>query len=776
MCQDEQLADELRQCADDFLAELKERNNSNDRLEEHKIHSSDLVAYYFKEEGLALLSGLLGETNAHKLILQLFIIERRIQIKKHSGVVLSAPTELSKSETELATILTAPLPDSLMCAPVEPAPTAGLNAFIYQAEHEPSLSADGQVSVESKFPELIEALQHNRIVILTGSTGCGKTTKIPRMLLRHFKKIVCTQPRRMAAISVARRVAAEMNCPVGGTVGYAVRFEERRSSKTRLHFVTDGLLLREFSGELFHTARNSKPKYDLVIIDEAHERSINMDFLMGLLKTHSTSKLLVMSATLDTESFVEYFNAPLIEVKHREFPIEHFYLREEYAGTDYFSGCLETVLKIVEESQEGNILLFLTGQEEIERAHGLLVESLGEELAVLKLYSAMPAEEQARVFSEKRRRIIISTNIAETSITIENVQFVVDSGYAKQKRRGPGTAIDFMEVVRISKAQAKQRAGRAGRTGPGRVYRIYTRSEYERMDERPIPEILRSSLHSVILALKSLNVQDVVNFDYLDRPPLEAISESLRLLYYLKAIQEDGSITPLGKKLSKSPLEPELALSLVIAADVGCLDALSTIAAFLSAGSVFEESSRGRTDSCREAFRKAFRHPQGELFSFLGIYQKWRSARFSSSFLGANHLKRCAMESVLQIKLQLMRQFVSHKRRAALLDCMRMPARKAAMSIPVEEHDEHKIAYALAAGYFMNVAKKTEQGYETLFGSIQCFLRSSDPLFKKRPKYILFFELVCTRKEFMRGCIEVSAEILHAACNRRVYDKSGCQI
>lgn len=515
---------DISECIVQCLESTEAMNRDIPQNGEIMEYAQELLKIY-QEGGFRSLEQKIGREHAEKLSAIIFAKERSIRIKKQCPPVSPATSE--DPEIVTAESLFGELPPTLVDKPKESLKRAGLCSFIYRMEH---ANTENKVeTIETKFGELLEALQASRVVLLQGDTGCGKTTKIPRMLLKHYNHIVCTQPRRLAAVNVARKVAADLSERVGETVGYSVRFEERRTKKTRLHFLTDGMLIKEISGHLSSKHNALFSKYDLIIIDEAHERSINIDFLMGFIKSQPSNKLLVMSATLDTECFLNYFNAPLVEIKHRKHPIEHFYLKEQVE--DYFNAAIETVTRIVDEYDEGDILVFLTGQEEIEQGYDILMGEIGKQIRICKLYAAMPPEEQDKAFRAGERKIVLSTNIAETSVTIENILFVVDSGRVKQMRRGSGCSIDFMEIVWISKSQAKQRAGRAGRTRPGKVFRLYTRWEYENMQDRATPEILRSSLNSVILSLKSMHVNDVVNFEYLDRPSLESISDSLRSLY-----------------------------------------------------------------------------------------------------------------------------------------------------------------------------------------------------------------------------------------------------
>lgn len=708
------------------------------------------------------------------------------------------------------------LPETLIPKEETQRQSAGLRSFIYKIEH--PQADDEEETVEDKIDEIRHALSENPVVLVQGNTGCGKTTKIPRLLLSDFGRIVCTQPRRLAAMSVARKVASDVGSALGDLVGYTIRFDDKTSKNTRLRFVTDGILLKELSslqggkcgkksqkqkstvgagrdvqntrppegacgagkerengdtvnldgarsikiadgkntGGSFASNTQDGAKYDLIIIDEAHERTVNMDFLMGYFKTLKNTKLLIMSATLDSEKFIGYFNCPFIEMKHKMHKIDYFYLRSK--TSNYFKSALQTVAGILNGHDSGDVLVFLTGQEEIENGYTLLSDHYsGADVKILKLYSAMSSEEQDKIFQKGTRKVILSTNIAETSITIENVKFVVDCGKVKRMRRSSEASIDFLETVSISKAQARQRAGRAGRTAPGSVYRIYTHDEFLEMEENSMPEILRFNLSGVVLSLKALGINDVVNFDFIDRPPIDNIRYSLCFLYYLKAIDKYGEITPLGKRLVGLPLEPEMAMSLLTAKRLGCLDAVSTIAAFLNSVPIFIELKMD--NQALKKAQKKFQHPKGDFYSFLLIFDSWKRSNFSFEFLKKNYLKPKTMMQILKIKLQLMnyptnRSFSALKRAATDIHS-RDPA----------DDGENLIEKSFCSGFFMNIAKKSESGYSTIFGALKCHIHPNDGLFKSHAKYVLFFEIVCIKKEYMRMCLAVDSKTLSEACN-----------
>lgn len=537
--------------------------------------------------------------------------------------------------------------------------------------------------------DIRKAVAANDVVVVIGETGSGKTTQLSQILLEAGLAknglIGVTQPRRVAAVTVARRVAEECGAQVGGLVGYAVRFEDRTSDTTRIKYLTDGTLLRECLTDPMLS------KYEVVILDEAHERSLNTDILFGLLKKvvairERPLKLVVTSATLDGEKFSEYFGGcPVFNVPGRCFPVDIIHSREDH-GHDYVAAAVETVVMIHTSQPPGDILVFLTGQSEIEKAVqsinaavcGLPAGSAGD-LLVLPLYASLPPEMQLRVFGagpEGARRCIVATNVAETSITVEGVVYVIDSGMVKQKHYHPGSGMDSLDVVPISRVQATQRAGRAGRTRPGKCFRLYTKLHYDsQMPDASLPEIQRSSLAGAVLHLKALRLPlDVLAFDFLDPPAKGGLEEALRRLYVLDALDKDGDITQLGRAMANMPLEPDLARALLAAHELGCLDEMVTVAAMLSAEHVFagghgpdvgnglapggggaggRGGGAGDGGAGRDDLRRLMRECQGDHILLLRLYQLWQAGGCSREFCRGYGLDLRGMNFARDVRRQL---------------------------------------------------------------------------------------------------------------------------
>jgi pre-mRNA-splicing factor ATP-dependent RNA helicase DHX38/PRP16 len=414
--------------------------------------------------------------------------------------------------------------------------------------------------------DLLRVIRDNQVVIVVGETGSGKTTQLTQFLYEDgygkIGMIGCTQPRRVAAMSVAKRVSEEMECKLGSTVGYAIRFEDCTSKDTVIKYMTDGVLLRESLNE------PDLDRYSCVIMDEAHERALNTDVLMGLFKKilarRRDLKLIVTSATMNSKRFSEFYGgAPEFFIPGRTFPVDVMFHRSPVE--DYVDQAVQQVLAIHVSMGAGDILVFMTGQEDIECTCELIQERLDQlndppKLSILPIYSQMPADLQAKIFDRAApgvRKVIVATNIAETSLTVDGIMYVVDAGYSKLKVYNPRMGMDTLQITPISQANASQRAGRAGRTGPGKAFHLFTERAFK--DElyiQTIPEIQRTNLANTVLLLKSLGVKDLLDFDFMDPPPQDTITTSLFDLWALGALNNIGDLTPLGLKMTAFPMDP----------------------------------------------------------------------------------------------------------------------------------------------------------------------------------------------------------------------------
>lgn len=591
--------------------------------------------------------------------------------------------------------------------------------------------------------ELIKAISNNQILIVVGETGSGKTTQMTQYLAEAgfttTGKIGCTQPRRVAAMSVAKRVSEEFGCRLGQEVGYTIRFEDCTSSETMIKYMTDGMLLRECLIDPDMSA------YACIMLDEAHERTIHTDVLFGLLKQavkkRSELKLIVTSATLDAVKFSEYFiQAPIFTIPGRTYPVEILYTREP--ETDYLDASLITVMQIHLSEPPGDILVFLTGQEEIDTACEILYErmkALGSdvpELLILPVYSALPSEMQTRIFDPAppgSRKVVIATNIAETSLTIDGIYYVVDPGFVKQKVYNPKTGMDSLMVTPVSQAGAKQRAGRAGRTGPGKTYRLYTERAYrDEMLPTNVPEIQRTNLASTVLQLKAMGINDLLGFDFMDPPPTDAMVMALETLHSLSALDDEGLLTRLGRRMAEFPLEPNLSKMLIMSVSLQCSEEILTIVSMLSIQNVFyrPKEKQALADQKKAKFNQA----EGDHLTLLAVYNSWKNNKFSSAWCYENFVQMRTLKRAQDVRKQLVGIMDRHD--LDMVSCGKNVARA---------------QKAICSGFFRNASKKDPQeGYRTLVDSQVVYIHPSSSLFNRQPEWVIYHELVQTTKEYMR--------------------------
>ncbi|KAL1955521.1 hypothetical protein VTO42DRAFT_8475 [Malbranchea cinnamomea] len=590
--------------------------------------------------------------------------------------------------------------------------------------------------------QLLDAIRDNQILIVVGDTGSGKTTQVTQYLAEagyaNDGVIGCTQPRRVAAVSVAKRVAEEVGCQLGQEVGYTIRFEDCSSPATKIKYMTDGILQREILLD------PDLRRYSVIMLDEAHERTIATDVLFGLLKKtikrRPDLKLIVTSATLDAEKFSEYFNGcPIFSIPGRTYPVEIMYSKEP--ETDYLDAALVTVMQIHLTEPPGDILLFLTGQEEIDTSCEILYErmkALGPsvpELIILPVYSALPSEMQSRIFEPAppgSRKVVIATNIAETSITIDQIYYVVDPGFVKQNAYDPKLGMDSLVITPISQAQAKQRAGRAGRTGPGKCFRLYTEAAYQsEMLPTSIPEIQRQNLSHTILMLKAMGINDLLHFDFMDPPPTNTMLTALEELYALSALDDEGLLTRLGRKMADFPMEPALAKVLIASVDMGCSDEMLTIVAMLSVQNVFYRPKEKQQQADQK--KAKFHDPHGDHLTLLNVYNAWKNSGYSNAWCFENFIQARQMRRAQDVRQQLLS--IMERYHHKIVSCGR---------------NTTKVRQALCTGFFRNSARKDPQeGYRTLIEHTPVYMHPSSALFGKSAEHVIFHTLVLTTKEYM---------------------------
>lgn len=635
----------------------------------------------------------------------------------------------------------------------------------------PSLSLLTVLTVDRD--EFLRLYQKSQILVFVGETGSGKTTQIPQFVLYddlphtqpERKLVACTQPRRVAAMSVAQRVAAEMDVTLGEEVGYSIRFEDMTGPKTILKYLTDGMLLREAMND------HNLNRYSTIILDEAHERTLATDVLMVMLKElvqrRSDLKIIIMSATLDAQKFQTYFNeAPLLAVPGRTHSVEIFYTPEP--EQDYVEAAIRTVLQIHATEPEGDVLVFLTGEEEIEdavRKISLEADEMVREvdagpMRVYPLYGSLPPHMQQRIFDpappprtpggRPGRKCIVSTNIAETSLTIDGIVYVVDPGFSKQKVYHPRIRVESLLVSPISKASAQQRAGRAGRTRPGKCFRLYTEGAFRKeLVDQTYPEILRSNLSSTVLELKKLGVNDLVHLDLMEPPAPETLMRALEELNYLACLDDDGNLTTLGRLASEFPLDPALAVMLISSPEFYCSNEMLSIISLLSVPQIFvrPHSQRKRADEMKNLFA----HPDGDHLTLLNVYHAFKGPEAQADpkkWCHDHFLSLRALQSADDVRQQLLR--IMEREELVLI------------STPFEDKKYYEnIRRALVAGFFMQVAKK-DQGksmYTTVKDNQKVLLHPSTVL-GYDAEWLLYNEFVLTTKHYIRTVTSIKPEWL----------------
>ena len=678
-----------------------------------------------------------------------------------------------------------------------------------QAKRQKLLESRKRLPIWDRQKDIRKAVREHDVLILSGETGSGKSTQVPQFLLDQGVpgKIAVTQPRRVAAITLARRVAEEMGTPCGSSspaskVGYSVRFDESTSPSTLIKFLTEGMLLQEMLRDAMMS------QYRCIIVDEVHERSVNVDLILGFLKSlllerrrqKKPLKVIVMSATADVGSISSFFSrsishsngtmakgdgfaktngvdnsseaswnglsddeaqhsptediaVSLCHVEGRQYPVQLNYI--DKATNDVMEAALHRIFQIhCKEPMPGDILVFMTGQETIQGLQKL-VEEYAENLTrdfpkllVLPLFAALPQSAQQRVFQSappNTRKVILSTNIAETSVTVSGVRFVVDSGKAKIKQFRNRLGLDSLLVKPISKSSADQRKGRAGREALGQCYRLYTESSFESLDKDNTPEILRCDLSEALLKMKARGVDDVLNFPFLTPPPRDAMEKALLQLFQLGALEESGNISETGLQIARLPLTPSLGRVIIEATQLDCLVEVIDIVACLSVENIFlnvdTEEAREQAQMARQ---QLFRR-QGDHLTLLAAVQAYASEsadrrRWADDYL----ISHRAMQSVMDVRKQLRAQCKAAK----LIEEITAESDSRAPSEATAEN----ILKAFLRGFSNNVARLCPDGsYKTFVGNQTVAIHPSSVLFGRKLEAIMYNEYVFTNKAYARG-------------------------
>ncbi|GKU00830.1 atp-dependent rna helicase dhx35 [Fusarium langsethiae] len=652
-----------------------------------------------------------------------------------------------------------------------------LDASFIPALHKPA----ALLPIAKHRESLLYAIEKHPVTIVIGQTGSGKTTQIPQFLDKagwcsDGKIIGVTQPRRVAATTVAVRVAEEVGCELGKEVGYSIRFEDVTSASTKIKFLTDGLLIREALVDPLLT------RYSVIMVDEAHERSISTDVLLGLLKKirrkRPELRIIISSATLQAKEFLDFFTASsddqtnskngdsekkdeigaIISLEGRTYPIDILYL--ESPAENYVEKAIDVVFDIHTQEGEGDILVFLTGREELDNAIQAVTERMMDlnpkhgSLMPLPLYAGLSTEQQMYVFDkppEGTRKVVFSTNIAEASITIDGIVFVVDSGFVKLRAYDPRTGIESLTGTAVSKAAASQRAGRAGRTKPGKCFRLYTEQSYQSLQDANIPELQRSNLAPVVLQLKALGIDNIVRFDFLSPPPSELMAKALELLYALGALDEYAKLTrPMGSRMAELAVEPMMAKTLLAAPSFGCLSEMLTIAAMTSLGGSVWFSHEGERKKM-ETSRRKFAVEEGDHLTLLNAYQAFvTKGRKEAKFCHENNLNYKSMSRAVSIRAQLKRYL---ERFSINID--ETLAGQASSEDNAKKAEQ--IRRCLTSGYFAHAARMQPDGtFRNVEGNMVLHAHPTSLMFNRKADWVIFHEAMETgSKIFIRDVTKI---------------------
>ncbi|KAK9901246.1 hypothetical protein WJX75_002237 [Coccomyxa subellipsoidea] len=619
--------------------------------------------------------------------------------------------------------------------------------------------------------EVLYLVEHHATVIIVGETGSGKTTQIPQYLLEagwcsHGRMVACTQPRRVAAMTVAARVAEETGSLLGQAVGYGIRFEDVSTpGMTQIRFCTDGVLLQEMLQDPLLTA------YSVIMVDEAHERSLATDTLLGLLKKVQRRRpdlhVIVASATLEAERVAAFFDAStvrgasakagdlskqpaILSVEGRTHSVQIHYL--EKPCSDYVRAAVQAAADIHQEDMPGDILIFLTGQQECEDCVGLLEEEARKvragraalRLMPVPLFAGLPAATQLAAFEHAPRgyrKVVVATNIAETSVTIDGVVFVIDCCHAKQAAYNPLTGLESLLVAPVSKASAAQRAGRAGRVRPGHCFRLCTEADFHALNDATVPEMQRAELSGTVLRLKALGVDNMMTFDWLAPPPSETMVRALELLHALGALDASARLSrPVGQQLVELPVDARLGAALLASGRLGCSEEAATVVALLSVHSVWASALGER--KAREEAKAKFAVGEGDLVTYLNVWKAWQDSGRDRKWAARNFVNHRTMLRAADIRSQL----CHHLRR---------------LGITLESCDAEVslLRKALTAGLLMNAVQLVDTANDISDPSsaginVYRILRSTGPgppprlqihsssvLARTRPQWLVFWQV-----------------------------------
>ncbi|MCF6346554.1 MAG: ATP-dependent RNA helicase HrpA, partial [Thiomicrorhabdus sp.] len=642
----------------------------------------------------------------------------------------------------------------------------------------PSLEYDMALPVAAKKSQLVELIRNNQVVVIAGETGSGKTTQIPKICLEAGQgvrgKIGCTQPRRLAAKSVSERIAEELGSPLGEVVGYQVRFLDLVKPQSLIKVMTDGILLAEVQNDRFLT------QYDTIIIDEAHERSINIDFLLGILKQlllkRSDLKVIITSATIDTQKFAEHFTLngkrpPVVEVSGRTFSVELRYRPlasyEDDAGNeieqDLSTGIADAIDELSLEDPFGDVLVFQVGERDIKETAEILRKRNLKNTEIIPLYARLSMADQQKIFkTSQKRRIILSTNVAETSLTVPGIKYVIDPGLVRISRYSVRNKVQRLPIEKNSQASANQRKGRCGRVSDGICIRLYDEESFRARPEFTDPEIHRTSLSSVILTMAQLNLGDVFRFPFIEKPADKSINDGFRQLHELGALDKQRQLTEEGRQIAKLPIDPSVAKMVIEAEKNGVLAELIVIAAALSV-----QDPRDINQSTMQAARVAHKPFEDERSDFLFFLNLWHFYEYQRRHLTQNKLRKLCKTNFLsymrmrewhELTVQLEQSLKRIGVRVGKLHLFEEKNRVSKQGIATDEVQErlsdlHSVAVhkSLLAGLLGNVAMRDDEKSFLGARNTKLFIHPSSSLFKRKPKWLLAGELVETTKLYARN-------------------------
>ncbi|CAA9991105.1 pre-mRNA-splicing factor ATP-dependent RNA helicase PRP2, putative [Plasmodium knowlesi strain H] len=660
--------------------------------------------------------------------------------------------------------------------------------------------------------DILKAIKNNKILILVGETGSGKSTQLTQYLheckYHLYGNIVCTQPRRIACIAIANRVADEMNVKVGKEVGYVIRFQNKTSESTKIVYMTDGMFLRLL---LYNPTLDD---ISVLIIDEAHERALHTDVILPIVKDicnfREDIRIIISSATLDAEKISTYFNcAPIFYVPGRKYNVDIYYTINN--ESNYLSAIVITILQIHVTQEKGDILVFLPGQFEIELVQQELENKLIElaprfrNMIILPIYSSLPVEQQARIFEDVAdedhgkgdapdsgnpgaeqpdgasstntniqtnelapadqpkaimrrgtRKIILSTNICETSITIDNIVYVIDSGLCKQKVYNPNSGIESLVTLPCSKASVNQRTGRAGRKQDGKCFRLFTKKSFIDLNDNSVPEIQRCEVSSMILLLKSLGMDDIINFDFLDPPSPVVIIKGLELLYSLGALNDEGNLTKTGRKMAEFPTDVKSSKMILAASEkYNCVEEILCITAMLTHANNIFYVQKGKEKEAENVKKMFTIEGGGDFLLLLNIYKQCEENNFSTSFCYDHFLQYHTMIKIKDIKTQLV----------SICEKIDLPS----SSCGIQNHDAIcNLKKCIVSAFFTNAALPVNKNELKIIKLNQVVsIYPSSVLAKKnimeehKNACIIFYEVIKINKSYIRHNIPVTKDMLY---------------